>query len=137
MSRCVRGTNKVMFCLRPPSLPPCARLTPGRAKLLLIKTGGIFLIDFWVPVDKEPLAGCRAGPEGSERPQLGAGQGVPCWEQSSGRLLPWEDREFGTVGDCGHTVFVPDGSPGRVFLGEEKGLGRTSWCPSSLGRYLQ
>lgn len=62
MCCCVRSANKVMFCLCPPFPQP--RHTSSHPRWseisLLIKTGGIFLIDFWLPVDKafEWLPGC-------------------------------------------------------------------------------
>lgn len=75
MLGCVRSANKVMFCLRSPSPPRRTSSPPRRREIaLLIKAGGIFLIDFWLPVDKafarllaRPPAP-RAACEGGQRP---------------------------------------------------------------------
>lgn len=83
MLGCVRSANKVMFCLRPPSPPRRTSSPPRRREIaLLIKAGGIFLIDFWLPVDKSlcPAAGSPARSssrlQGGQRPSgLQGGRG--------------------------------------------------------------
>lgn len=49
---CAPPTRSCFVSVLPPPPPGTHHLTPVRAKFLLIKTGGIFLIDFWWPVDK-------------------------------------------------------------------------------------
>lgn len=101
------GENNVPLCelpqqghvLSPASLPPPWHISspPMREKLLLIKTGGLLLIDFWVPVDKKPLDGCRAGPEG--RSVQGTWAGCSLLETAlPGGCGVWESKNPGENG---------------------------------------